>query len=548
VGVEEIEIFWEPLNLFRMSPSLFPDDLALLVGIGLAWITAAMVLGIRGSQPQSTAWHGLLLVALAGCLAMTMATNLLTLALASALLDLSLIAMAVFAPGDAARVVWRMVVPGIVSTMLILLGALFMDAQVGTASFLAREIPVEVLVLLSIAGVLRLLIFPLHPRGLQRSESAASLLLSIGAGIYLLARAQAIGFVLTDLGWLSVVGAASMVAGGLLAWFGAGRTMAWSTPATQWESPSSTRAVPEGAHVGAVEGQGKSIHRSQPALSRAWPGAAIQQASFAFLFLFLVGASGLWAVMGLTLALGTLAIWWDGSREMTILQGSQPLVGMGESAVASGAAVRFPVLDRWRESRVLRYGMALLPVLALASLAGVPLTVGAAGRWPFYGNLLGEGQSITLLGAVLADSFLIAGLIAALTVDLNRVGGRRPSPAAFVGMLALVVPLVVLGVAPGVLDVEPIAPPDVSVWGLGFLYLLPWLVGAWLARVGIRLAEHGKHIYGIINLDWLYRASAWLGRKFLGALHWVGQVGEGEGWFGWVLVILAVGIVLLIVR
>jgi hypothetical protein len=161
---------------------------------------------------------------------------------------------------------------------------------------------------------------------------------------------------------------------------------------------------------------------------------------------------------------------------------------------------------------------------------------------------LGKGQPILLIGALLADSFLIAGLVAALLADLSWTGGRRPSPVAFVAMLALVVPLLVLGIMPGVLNLEFVALPDVSVWGLGFLYVLPWLVGIWLARAGIRLANYWESVYRLVNLDWLYRALAWLGKLLVGAVHWIGQVGEGEGWFGWVLVLLALGIMLLVIR
>jgi hypothetical protein len=161
---------------------------------------------------------------------------------------------------------------------------------------------------------------------------------------------------------------------------------------------------------------------------------------------------------------------------------------------------------------------------------------------------LDRGQPFLLIGALLADSFFIAGLVAALLADLNWSGCRRPPLIAFVAMLALVVPLLVLGIVPGVLDVEPIALPDVSVWGLGFVYVLPWLFGIWLARVGIRLADYLALVHRIVDVDWLYRALAWLGQRLGAAVHWIGRVGEGEGWFGWVLIILALGIMLLVIQ
>jgi len=119
-----VELAWEPLNFFRQGPALNPDGLSLLVGITLSGATAAAVLGVRGSRPRRTAWHGLILVALAGCLTMTMASNLLTLALGSALIDLALIAMAISATRPSGRTAWRMAVPGVASTLLLVLGAI----------------------------------------------------------------------------------------------------------------------------------------------------------------------------------------------------------------------------------------------------------------------------------------------------------------------------------------------------------------------------------------------------------------------------------------
>jgi hypothetical protein len=136
---------------------------------------------------------------------------------------MALIAMVVFEPYDASRVAWRMAVPGVASTLLIVVSALQMGAQVGTGSLSAREVPVGILAMVGVAGMLRLLAYPLHPRGLHTPENAAALLLSVGAGIYLVARVQTIGPGLGGLEWMLTIGTVALLAGGLLAWTGGDR-------------------------------------------------------------------------------------------------------------------------------------------------------------------------------------------------------------------------------------------------------------------------------------------------------------------------------------
>ena len=112
--------------------------------------------------------------------------------------------------------------------------------------------------------------------------------------------------------------------------------------------------------------------------------------------------------------------------------------------------------------------------------------------------------------------------------------------------------LVLLGLAPGLLGdglglVED-APAGVSAWGLGLLYVLPWLLGVWLARIRRDLNNYLGPIETVVNLDWLYRAAGWAGQHLAGAIYWLGRVGEGEGWWGWALIVLTLGILLLAAR
>jgi hypothetical protein len=533
--VERMEILWEPLNLFRLSPTLEPDGLSLLVGITLAGTTAATVLGIRGSEPQRTAWHGLALVALAGCLVMSMASDLLSLAMGSALLDLSLMAAAVSAPGASGRVAWRMVVPGAFSTMLIVVSALQLDTQLGTASLQAENIAVLPLVLLGTAGILRLLIYPLHPRGLHTPENGILLLLSANAGLYLVLRTQSVTPVLSDQSWMMVAGGAALLAGGVLAW----------TAGLQSRGQRSNRP-----DQGTIETEDSPV----PGLARSWPGIAVHQAGYALAFVLLVSASMPWPMLSMTVALSMLAIWWDGTLEGTSGSGIPRREGLVEGLEAwrtragTYIAAQVPSVERWRGSWPARHGAALFPAIALASLAGLPLTIGALGRWPFYATLLKSGQASMLIAVVVADASLAAGLWLALGTILKQDGEQRPNLAALLALAGLAVAVLIIGIAPGAVGLERMESQGVSFWALGVVYVLPWLVGGWLTRVRARSGDYVAAVRRIVGLGWVYRAANWAGQRLVTVVHWLGQVGEGEAWWGWALVILALGAMLLIIR
>lgn len=508
---QALEIFWEPLNFFRSNLTLEPDNLSILVGITLSGAVAVSVLGIRGSFPRQAVWHGLILVVLAGCLLMSMAANLPTLALGSGLIDLGLIAIAILAPGDADRTTWRMVIPGAASTLLIFLCTLQMSIQVGTTSLQARELPAEILLLIGIAAMLRLTIFPLHPRGLNTPEGAVTQILSIGAGACLLVRPQAIAPILSDRPWILVLGSAALLAGGLQAWTG-----------------------------------------------NRWSGFASYQKGFVLISAILLAGSMPWPFVGLVLALTSLGIWWDGTLERSSSPRPRWIEVIAERLGAWWVQIRarvrrsIPALERWRGRLFGQQRTALLPAIALASLAGFPLTVGALGRWPVYANLLDHGDAAVLLALLTADTFLAAGLWAALRLALEQATEQRLTPAAFLSLLVLGIALIVLGIAPGsligALDLDPVSVPDVSTWGLGLVYILPWLLGSWLARTGSQLERYFEQVEQIVSLSWLYRMVDWIGQRLAGAIYWVGRVGEGEGWWGWALIILALGAMFLTTR
>ena len=521
-GGGQVAFFWEPLNLFRMGPILRPDGLSLLTGLTLSGITAALALGVRG--PSQTAWHGLLLAVLAGGLFTVAAANLLTLALGSALIDLALLALALSAPRGQDRTLWRMAVPGLVSTYLLFLSALRMDTQVGHASLLPQGMPPDALLLLSLAGLLRLMVFPLHPRRLATPQSAALAALLAGVGIYLLARAESLGPVLAGRSWAWLIVAAALLAGGVMVWAG------------------SVTARKESLPGGVVQA--------------LLPGILVQQGGYALAFTLPVGGAIPWPLLSLPLIIALLTIWWDGSLARE--PGRRPawverflgwMDGMAER-LRSVLIARLPRLREAEKGHIVRQAMALLPILALLAAVGAPLTVGARVRWPLYAHLLHTVSAPYLLVLLAADTLLVAGLPLAIATLWKKQS--RPGAASSLALLALAFPLVLLGIAPGVVERSvglssgPL--PAVSVWGLGLVVILPWLVGVWLARYGDRAGRILTPLSSVVNLDWFYRAADWVGKRLMGVPYWLGLVGEGDGWWGWALAILALGVAFLAVR
>lgn len=520
--VERVEIFWEPLGLFRASPSLYADPLSLVGGILLCGVAAALLLGIREREPERATWHGLLLLSLAGALAMVMASNLLTLALGSALLDLALVGLALWAGGDPERgqeMSLSLAVPGFASTLLLTASALHLDVSAGHTSFLARELPATTVTFLGVVALLRLSLFPLHPRSLQGPQNAAGLLLPTSAGIYLLARVQAISVGLWSPPWL-LLGSIALLAGGLLVWAG---------------------------------GLAQSRQEGAPRLAGFWAGLLIYQAGSALLFGILLGTASPWPLVGLPFALGALAIWWHAAMEhgddsppgrlRRLWQQLEPR----RAALQNRAMARFPALSRLRGSRIPGWLVALLPLIVLASLVGAPLTAGARVRWPIYAALLKQASG-ALLVLLVADTFVVAGLGSALHAGLARAGGRRLSPAPLLATAVLAFSLVVLALFPGGLGLRPVRASGVSVWGLGLVFVLPWLLGAWLFGLRVRLQDYAGAVQSFVELGWLYSALGWIGHRLAGLFSWLGQVGEGEGWWGWALIILALGAIFLGIR
>jgi hypothetical protein len=281
-------------------------------------------------------------------------------------------------------------------------------------------------------------------------------------------------------------------------------------------------------------------------------GLVVHQTGYAVASVIHFGAAAPWSLVGVVVALGILVIWWDARRSgarSTRVGWLERQVEPQWAKAQAYLAQRVPALQRLGASLPRGATSAVLLAVGVASLVGMPFTVGALGRWRFYASLLGEGKAALLLVAVAADALLVAGLWTVARAALKEAGRQRPRLTALLPMLALALSILVLGLAPGVLagglSLSATEVPGVSVWGVGFLYVLPWLLGTWLARFSANVAQYVAPLGRIVRLDWFYRAATWVGLRLMGAIFWLGQVGEGEGWWGWALIMLALGAMLL---
>jgi len=292
----------------------------------------------------------------------------------------------------------------------------------------------------------------------------------------------------------------------------------------------------------------------QPVIDDTWPAALIHRAGYAIFFAALVPAAPLWPLASMLLPLALLTIGWDLLLDETPAPRAAWIAAFQERVAPwwhpwqARLTGRWRWIARWQAWRPGRYLLPLALILAFLSLLGFPFTVGMRDRWPLYAALL-RHQSPWLVLVLIADAWLAAGI---WRVARGRPAWlRRERPPAFLSLFALVVlalTIVAGGLAPGFLGLAPAGTGRVSGWGLGFFVLLPWLIGAWFGRLDGQLARYIALARRFVTLDWLY---TWAGRvagALLGFFYWLGRVAEGAGWWGWALIMLALGAALLAVR
>ncbi|MBM4464951.1 MAG: hypothetical protein FJ014_05195 [Chloroflexi bacterium] len=189
--------------------------------------------------------------------------------------------------------------------------------------------------------------------------------------------------------------------------------------------------------------------------------------------------------------------------------------------------------------------------LAMASLAGVPLTLGFVGRWHLYHSLLTGGNLAFLVLSLLAEALLFAALLRMWSAISIRV---FPAELAYqrssmVAAALLAVPILILGLHPPVLRPLMKGVPLPTLMGLlrstsivqWVVFFLPLLGGYLLQRHRQRLfdpvAAFWLKVTATLRLEWLYSLLGQVVGGAARALRMAGKVSESRGYLGWIVVL-----------
>ena len=217
-------------------------------------------------------------------------------------------------------------------------------------------------------------------------------------------------------------------------------------------------------------------------------------------------------------------------------------------------------------ARMGRYGLWLrAPLgLAIASLMGLPFTMGFVERTALYGSLFALGQPYLWGLSMIADAVLFAALFRIGSDLLSDLSNKTTSSEwatwapHLAGVMILAATLILLGVHPPLASflaadidlpaaMELIGGADIALWAV---LLLP-LVGGYLLHRGQKAtleqtASFWRGLGVLLGLDWLYR---WLWKVSWGigaVLRGLAQVTEGRGYLGWTLLLAFIAFLLLL--
>lgn len=217
---------WAPASLFEIGLLLDVDPLAWLFGVGVLVVTLATLLtGVARPGGRRAAVRGaMLLLAFAG-LAALFAGNLVTRILAWAGLDLIyFLALIALARGDGLepQAVLNLALNS-AGTLLAVGAALIISRTSDTLSLRDAALTPQSTILITIAAVFRLGLFPLHlglPAEANIRQGLGTLLRLIPAAVALevMARLAAFGFAEPVRPWLTFFGAAAAVVGAAQLW------------------------------------------------------------------------------------------------------------------------------------------------------------------------------------------------------------------------------------------------------------------------------------------------------------------------------------------
>jgi formate hydrogenlyase subunit 3/multisubunit Na+/H+ antiporter MnhD subunit len=230
-------------------------------------------------------------------------------------------------------------------------------------------------------------------------------------------------------------------------------------------------------------------------------------------------------------------------------------------------ALSLSLLNLWppEPEKMGKYGLWLrAPTgLAIASLMGLPFTVGFVGRAALYRSLFAQSQPYLWGLSMIADAVLVAALFRIGSDLLSDLSNKTTSSEwatwapHLAGVMILTAPLVLLGLhlplasfLAADIDLpaaaELISRADIALWAvlllpLGGGYLLHREQKATLERS----AAFWKNFAALLRLDWLHRWLWKVGWGIGAVLRALAQVTEGRGYLGWTLLLAFIAFLLL---
>lgn len=487
--VPDLQVIWWPLVITPLRARWILDGWNwLMTFLLLVSGTSAALLTWRLPGLRASAFHGLSLLVLAGAALTVVSGNLLVLSAAWVATDVLLVARS-----RGGRLQERAIAGGLVAvgSLLLFLAIGITDLDAATASLVSARLPAESVALLLVVAALRMAAYPFHawlmPGNSGRDRGTQLLLGTVG--------------IITG-GWLL----GEVYASGAGYWF--------------------TNPVWQPLLVVCVLGAGTA----------AWASSGGDR------FAFLTSSRSSWIWLSMVLAGPVLG--------RSVLAWALVAAVFGLSLVAVGIAIR----DMWR------WRVPLL--LSIAVLAGVPLFAGFAVR-----ALAAPTNLLTWLLVVLAEALAISCVIADgwwpdtqdpatdRTSSIQAVGFwgpwlNWPMIRMMVAFGLLSVPVLLWGIQPAALASLvgfPLAPSLGDL--LAAIRPSQWLALGLALALAVGLAWAASHSSGQLlrwrsqlarftGLGWALDGVLWAWSWAADAARPVFAIVEGEGYWGWVLLVL----------
>jgi len=488
---------WSPTLLFGVELGYRADNLSL--GLALAIASVALITvacGVLSTGPDEGHAHpyGVLFLVLAGALSVVFSADLVTLCLSWGLLDLSVLCLTALAHDgqEASRAGLRLLVVDFLAGVALLAALLVLQRQGETFSLQETPLPTMVVSLMMIAGLLRLGLYPAFVALPSRVAMRLPSLI-IWQTIPVVVGGYVVARALSLTAVASLPGRELTLLLGSLALF--------LSPFPLWFE---RRLRSIAAFI--VLGQ---VGHIALAAAIAAPYSAAIIASL---------------TVGLALALTLFFV----SR-----------------AIAQDALRRTP--DIWRRCCML---------VAFASLAGTPLTIGFVSRQLLYRSLLESNLAPLVLISLLANCFLVAPLLKLGLAQPQQGASAGPMYPVLLGMITvLTILLVSFGLHPPLLGVLTGAQSALAAWPtLADLINAPGqsvsalVVGTLLSlAIGYVLYSKGELIVTragvfletvqlVARMDWFLRALVWTTDRATSVVELFGRFFEGARSPGWILV------------